>query len=141
VPAVLNPYLGFRDNARAAMEFYQSVFGGELRISTFAELGGGGQDPADGDKIMHAQLETESGLHLMGSDTPASMDYVPGDNYSVSLSGGPDADEELRRYWDGLSAGGTVLEPLTTAPWGDAFGMCIDKFGVRWLVNIGAAQA
>jgi len=75
----------------------------------------------------------------MAADTPNSMDFTPGDNHSLSLSGEDDA--ELRGYWDKLSAGGTVTAPLNQAPWGDTFGMCIDKFGVRWLVNISAAQS
>ena len=129
----LNPYLGFRDNASEAMDFYQSVFGGQLDKSTFAEFQAS-EDPAEKDKIMHAMLTTDSGFTLMAADTPASMPYNPGDNYSVSLSG--DSDEELRGYWEKLSDGGTVTVPLEKAPWGDSFGMCTDKFGVSWLVNI-----
>ena len=133
----LNPYLGFRDNAKAAMEFYQSVFGGELTLSTFGEFHAS-EDPAEQDKIMHGMLVTDNGLTLMGADTPNSMKYTPGDNYSVSLSG--EDESELRRYWEGISAGGTVTVPLEKAPWGDLFGMCADKFGVNWLVNVNSAQ-
>lgn len=133
----LNPYLNFRDNARQAMEFYQSVFGGELNMSTFGEYQMA-EDPAEQDKIMHAQLEAPNGLFLMGADTPNSMDYTPGGNISVSLSGEDHA--ELSGYWEKLSDGGTVIEPLALAPWGDSFGMCVDRFGVMWLVNIAGAQ-
>ena len=132
----LNPYLGFRDTAKEAMEFYQSVFGGELTLSTFGDFQAS-QDPAEQGKIIHGMLVTESGLTLMGADTPNTMGYMPGDNYSVSLSGEDEA--ELRRFWEGLSAEGTVTMPLERAPWGDIFGMCADKFGVSWLVNIAAA--
>ncbi len=132
----LNPYLGFRDNARAAMEFYHSVFGGELNLSTFAEFQAS-DDPAETDKIMHSTLETPGGLVLMASDTPNSMGYNPGDNYSISLSG--EDEGELRGYWDKLVGGGQVAMPLEKAPWGDVFGMCTDKFGVSWLVNIAGA--
>jgi PhnB protein len=134
----LNPYLSFRDTARPAMEFYQSVFGGKLTTATFAEFKAS-DDPAEQDKIMHAQLETDTGLTLMAADTPNSMDYTPGTNFSVSLSG--DDEAELRGYWDKLSAGGTVAMPLEVAPWGDTFGMCTDKFGVPWLVNIAATAS
>jgi len=133
----LNPYLGFRDNARQAMEFYQSVFGGELTLSTFGDLHAS-DDPAEADKIMHGQLETTSGYTLMGADTPNQMPYHPGDTYSVSLSG--DDEDELRGYWDKLVDGGTVTVPLEKAPWGDAFGMLTDRFGVAWLVNIAGEQ-
>ncbi len=134
----LNPYLSFRDTARTAMEFYRSVFGGELTTSTFGEFHAS-DDPAEQDKIMHAQLETDGGLTLMASDTPNSMEYRPGTNFSVSLSG--DDEAELRGYWDKLSADGTVTMPLEPAPWGDTFGMCTDKFGVQWLVNIAGKPA
>ncbi|MDQ0755140.1 VOC family protein [Arthrobacter sp. B3I4] len=134
----LNPYLGFRDNAKDAMTFYQSVFGGELNMSTFAEFNAS-DDPAEQDKIMHAMLTGEKGFVLMGADTPNSMDFTPGNNFSVSLSGADEA--ELRAYWDKLSDGGTVTMPLEKAPWGDTFGMCKDKFGVDWLVNIAPATA
>lgn len=131
--ARLNPYLNFRDNARQAMEFYRSVFGGELTLSTFADFQAS-EDPAEQNKIMHGMLETEDGLVLMGADTPNSMEYEPASGFSVSLSG--DDDPRLRSYWDALSADGTVTVPLERAPWGDTFGMCTDRFGVSWMVNI-----
>jgi PhnB protein len=134
----LNPYLSFRDTAREAMDFYKSVFGGELTTSTFAEFHAS-EDPAEQDKIMHSMLSTQDGLTLMASDTPNTLDYTPGTNFSVSLSGENDA--ELRGYWQQLSEGGTVTMPLNQAPWGDTFGMCVDKFGVSWLVNIAGPQS
>jgi PhnB protein len=137
MPTRLNPYLSFRDNARAAMDFYQSVLGGELTCSTFGEFHAS-EDPAEQDKIMHAQLETENGFTLMAADTPNSMDCTPGSNFSISLSG--DDAAQLRGYWDKLSADGTVTMPLNAAPWGDTFGMCVDKFGISWLVNIAGQQ-
>ncbi|WP_454049286.1 VOC family protein [Cellulomonas sp. Marseille-Q8402] len=140
MPARLNPYLGFRDTARQAMEFYRSVFGGELTVSTFGDFQAS-DDPAEVDKVMHSQLETPGGFVLMAADTPSSMPYTPGDNFSVSLSGGPDSDAELRGYWEKLAEDGKVVEPLATAPWGDAFGMVTDKFGTLWLVNIAGSAA
>lgn len=131
----LNPYISFKDTARDAMEFYKDVFGGELTVSTFGDFGGG--DPghqADPEGVMHALLETPSGFTIMASDTPPGMDYNPGSSISVSLSG-DDADE-LRGYWGKLSDGGTVAVPLEKQMWGDEFGMCVDKFGIGWMVNI-----
>jgi PhnB protein len=133
----LSPYLGFRAEARQAMEFYRSVFGGELTVSTFGEFRVGG--PQEKDLLMHAQLTTAGGMVLMASDTPPSVDYTPGSSISISLFG--DDEAELTGYWRQLSSGGTVLEPLATAPWGDGFGMCRDAFGVTWLVNIAGAGA
>lgn len=128
----LNPYLSFLDNARPAMEFYQSVLGGELTSNTFGEYG----DPAapEADLIMHSQLETPSGFTLMGADTPPGMAHNPGTNMSISLSG-DDADD-LRGWFAGLSEGGVVTVPLEKQMWGDEFGMCTDKFGIAWMVNI-----
>ena len=131
----LNPYLSFRDNAREAMEFYRGVLGGTLTISTFAE-GGMATDPADADKIMHAQLETDSGFSLMGSDAASGSPSQPMSGVQVSLSGDAAADAELSGYYDRLAEGGTVVEPLEQAPWGDKFGMVTDPYGVLWMVNI-----
>jgi PhnB protein len=132
--STLNPYLSFRDNAREALEFYQSVFGGELTLSTFGESPMSGDYPDEGDKILHGQLVTTSGFTLMGADTPSAMEHNPGNAYSVSISG--DEDAELRGYWGRLTDGATVTAELNTAPWGDTFGMLSDRFGVSWLVNI-----
>ena len=133
----LNPYISFNGNARQAMEFYEGVFGGTLRLNTFGEFGA--QDSADAEKIMHASLETTSGYTLMGADTPSGMEHNPGNNIAVSL-GGDDADE-LRGYWEKLSDAGTVSVPLEKQMWGDEFGMCVDKFGVGRMVNIAQPQA
>jgi PhnB protein len=135
--ARLNPYLHFKDNARQAMEFYRGVFGGTLTVNTFGEFGA--QDSPDAAKLMHAQLETDSGFTLMASDTPADMDRNPGDNISISLSG--DDAGTLRGYWEKLSDGGSVSVPLEKQMWGDEFGMCVDRFGVPWMVNISQPQA
>ncbi len=128
----LNPYISFNGNARAALEFYEEVFGGTLALNTFGEFGAG--DGPEADKIMHGQLDTASGYTLMGSDTPPGMEYSPGNTMTVSLSG--DDAGELRGYWDRLSAAGTVTMPLERQMWGDEFGMCVDQFGVPWMVNI-----
>lgn len=134
----LNPYLNFRDNAREAMEFYKSVFGGKLTLGTFKEFNAS-QDPSEDNKIMHAELETDNGITLMGADTPNSMEYRPGANGNISLSG--EDYPELKTCFEKLSNGGTVTMPLESAPWGDTFGMCTDKYGVSWLVNIAKQKA
>jgi PhnB protein len=129
----LNPYLRFREDAREAMTFYQSVFGGELTVSTFGELNPGAE-PSEQHKVMHAQLEAPDGLVLMASDTPEGMEYQPQAGISVSLSG--DDEPKLRGYWERLSEGGTVAVPFEKAPWGAVFGMCVDRFGTNWMVNV-----
>jgi PhnB protein len=134
VASRLNPYLSFDGDARAALAFYHDVFGGELATNTYGELG----DPeAPGaDKIMHGMLESPDGFTLMASDLPPDMEHNPGNNISVSLSGD---DAALRGYWERLSDGGVVAVPLERQMWGDEFGMCVDRFGITWMVNISAS--
>jgi PhnB protein len=134
----LNPYLSFQDNARQAMEFYQTVFGGKLTISTFKDFNAS-QNPSDDNKIMHAMLEVDNSITMMASDAPDCLEYQAGTNYSISLSG--DNEAELRGYFEKLSAGGNITMPLEKAMWGDIFGMLTDKFGVSWLVNIAGQTA
>lgn len=135
---ILNPYLSFNNTARAAMELYQSIFGGELAISTFGDMGMA-ENPADTDRVMHAMLTGDKGLVLMASDNATEAELVSGTDFSISLSG--DDDALLRGYWAKLTASGDVVVPLETAPWGDSFGMCKDAFGITWMVNITAAGA
>jgi PhnB protein len=132
--ALLNPYIGFRGTARDAMEFYKTVFGGELTLSTFGEFSMPGISEEDKDKVMHAQLTTPSGFTVMGSDAPSAMEVGTASNITISLSGGE--NEGLRDYWDRLADAGTVTLPLEKAPWGDSFGQLTDRFGVNWMVNI-----
>jgi PhnB protein len=132
----LNPYLNFRGQAREALEFYASVFGGDVVVSTFGQFG----EPPPGSQatdVMHGQLETLMGFTLMCADVPSSMELTPGDSVTISLSG--DDAEALRGYWERLSEGGSVLFPLERQMWGDEFGQCTDRFGMPWLVNISAA--
>jgi PhnB protein len=128
----LNPYLNFNGNTRQAMEFYTSVFGGNLTLTTYAELGA--TDPADADRIMHSQLETDAGYTIMAADLPRDMEFHPMAGCSVSISG-DDADA-LRGYWEKLSASGSATMPMQKQAWGDEFGMCVDQFGVSWMVDI-----
>src|SRR5690606_33143656 len=94
--SLLNPYLSFDGDARQALEFYKDVFGGELRLNTFGEVGHPGAENSD--KIMHGMLTTTEGFTLMGSDMPPGMEHKPGNNFAVSLSG--EDESTLRGYWD-----------------------------------------
>ncbi|MGX6607917.1 VOC family protein [Micromonosporaceae bacterium Da 78-11] len=132
----LNPYLNFDGNAREAMEFYRSVFGGELKVNTFGEFGA--PDPAIADKVMHAQLTGAQGYTLMASDTPPGMTHTPGTNITCSLSGDP--GEGLEDVWAKLADGGTVTLPFEKQMWGDVFGQLVDKFGTPWMVNVTQPQ-
>jgi PhnB protein len=136
--AVLNPYLSFDGQAAEAIGFYQSVLGGEVDTTSFAE-GGMGDAPEHADKIMHARLETPAGFVLMAADVPPGMTYDVGSNIAISISG---TDEGVLRGWfDGLSEGGTPGVPFEQAPWGDVFGMFTDRFGTPWMVNATAVES
>jgi PhnB protein len=138
VPSVLNPYISFRDNARQALEFYRDVFGGNLNVNTFGQYGDPNSPGAD--NVMHGQLDADNGFTLMAADTPPGMDFNEGaGNMTISLSG--DDEQELRGYWDKLSDGGTVTMPFEKQMWGDLFGMCTDKFGVPWMVDVVQPQS
>ena len=132
----LNPYLNLNGTARQALEFYQGVFGGELNVMTFGDMGAA--EGADAVKIMHGQLDSDAGYTIMAADVPSHMEFQAPAGFSVSLSGDDDA---LHGYWEKLSASGTVTMPLQKQVWGDEFGMCVDKFGISWLVNISQPQA
>ena len=123
--SLLNPYISFKDNARDAMEFYQSVFGGELTVNTFGEYG---EKYAEGaDLVMHSQLTTAGWLHADGGRHPGGHGVHPGSQITISLSGDGDDAEAIRGYWEALSDGATVTVPLEKQVWGDEFGQITDQ--------------
>lgn len=134
MPAV-NAYLSFSDKCEEAFEFYRSVFGGEFTaISRFGDMDCG--MPISDDeksKVMHVSLPIGNTI-LMGSDTPSAMGEVTTGN-SLSLAITPDSEEDARRIYDGLAAGGNAMMPLANAPWGALFGMLTDKYGFVWMIN------
>ncbi len=135
----LNPYINLNDGkAEEALEFYKSIFGGQLTISRYSDAPPNPAMPVtEGQKsmVMHGQLDADH-LTLMVGDADPMGGTKMGDNVSVSLSG--DDETTLRQYYDALCEGGQVVVPLAVAPWGDTFGMVDDKFGIHWLVNISA---
>ena len=139
MPVLLTPYLSFRAEAREAMEFYHSIFGGELTLGTFGDFHAA-ENPVEADKIMHGHL-VSGDLNLMGADTPNEMPFEAGTNFAVSLSGNAEDEERLREYWDRLVEDGEVTVDLETSPWGDTFGMVVDRYGVQWMVAIGRPNA
>jgi len=129
----MTPYLQFAGTARSALEFYHTVFAGELGMMTYAE--GMGTDDENNDLIMHGSLYIDNGVHLMAADAPPGM---PAELGTVSLSNSaPDEAEHktLEQWWEKLSEGAEIIEPLAPSPWGDTFGTLRDKFGVNWMVN------
>ncbi len=136
--AAVAPYLNFKGNCAEAFNFYKSVFGGEFEsFVRFKDMPMGDQPapPHVADMVMHVSLPMGKGTSLMGSDAPDGFGppVTMGNNFYVSVH--PENEEEARSIFSGLSAGGQVGMPLENAPWGALFGMCIDKFGINWMVN------
>ncbi len=134
--AQLSPYLTFQSETAEAMKFYQSIFGGELKMQTFGESGMPTSDE-DKDKIVHADLRGD--VAFMASDGGSQHEIHMGDNISMSISGAE--EDKLKGYFEKLSEGGKVTMPLAKQFWGDMFGMVTDKFGVHWMVNISAPKS
>lgn len=127
-------HLNFRGDARAALEFYQSVFGGHLAVVTYKDAGNV-EDESAADQVMWGQVLAENGFHVMAYDVPARMDYDHGANsFFVSLRG--ESVEEITGYWETLRADATVVVPLGPAGWAPAYGMLRDRFGVVWVLDV-----
>ena len=137
----MTPYLRFAGIAREAMEYYHSVFGGELSVMTFAE-GMHDGNPATADLVMHSSLYVGRGLHLMASDTPPEVNATGNGAISLSNDGADAGDaESMNLWWSRLAEASRLDLPLETAPWGDAFGQLTDRYGVVWMFNIAAQPA
>ncbi len=135
----INIYLNFNGNCREAFDFYKSVLGGEYSyISTFGDIptSEGMEIPeADKSRIMHVSLPISKETMLMGSDTiTSSGDAVFGNNFSVSIS--TDSKEQADRFFQALSEGGHIIQPMAEMFWGDYFGMFVDRFGINWMVSV-----
>lgn len=136
--SILNPYLHFDGEAREALTFYHSLFGGELSVMTYGDMGG---DMGDGDlapQVMHGQVSNPGGITLMASDGAPGETLIRGNASNLSLSG--DDEAELSGWFESLAEGGEVHVALEKQMWGDVFGQVQDRFGVIWLVNIAQPQ-
>jgi PhnB protein len=133
----INPYLNFNGNAEEAFNLYKSIFGGEFAmVQRYGDTPDADKVPADAkDKIMHISLPLGNGNVLMASDSLESMGFplVVGNNFSLSID--TESEEETTKIFNGLSAGGKVEMALGKTFWGAFFGMCVDKFGIRWMVS------
>ncbi|MEO3797440.1 VOC family protein [Nonomuraea sp. B10E15] len=127
-------HLNFRGEARAALEFYQSVFGGDLAVITYKDAGNV-RDPADADQVTWGQVLAGDGFHVMAYDVPAHMPWNQGENaFFLSLRG--ETTQEISAYWEKLSAGADIVQPLAPAQWSALYGMLRDRFGVVWVVDV-----
>lgn len=139
-------HLNFRGDARGALEFYRSVFGGQVASITFADAHnvqseGGLATTAEADQIMWGEVRADNGFHVMAYDVPSALSYDSGDKpVFVSVRGDADSAEEITGYWNGLSEGAKIEADLGPAPWGaPLYGMLRDQFGVVWVLDVQAA--
>ena len=132
-------HLNFRGNAREALGFYRSVFGGDQTIATYRDLGNV-EDPSEADHVVWGQVVSDAGFRIMAYDVPSSRPWHPGENaFFVSLRG--DSSAEITAHWATLSDGATVLQDLAPAAWSPLYGMLKDRFGVTWVLDVMAGHA
>jgi len=146
---ITTPHLNFRGNARTALEFYASVFGGTPTIATYGDFGMPEGVPG-ADKVVFGQVETEGGFRVMAYDIPGQADggtsgstrrengtTVTDQPFFVSVRG--ETLDEVESYWSKLSVGASVVEPLAASAWSPGFGMLTDAFGVTWILDVAAS--
>ena len=134
----LNVYLNFPGTTAEAFRFYETVFGTRIAmIQTFGEASFVPNVPESAKKkIMHVDLPITETAHLMGSDAVEGLSppLKEGNNFQISIVAKDKAEAD--RTFSALSTGGKVTMPLANAPWGAYFGMCVDRFGVQWMVSL-----
>ena len=127
-------HLNFRGDARAALEFYRSVFGGRIALVTYADAQRVA-DPAEAGQIMWGEVEAENGFHVMAYDVPGAQSYNPGDKPVFVSVRGRDT-EEITAFWKALTDGATIVQDLGPAGWSPLYGMLTDRFGVTWVLDV-----
>lgn len=143
-------HLNFSGDARSALTFYQSVFGGQVTIATYGDFGMPKEVPG-ADHVVFGQVETEGGFRVMAYDIPGQSSgsaEKPGttrreDGTTITdqpffLSVRGETLEEVEAYWNKLSLGASIVEPLAASAWSPGFGMLTDSFGVTWILDVAA---
>jgi PhnB protein len=132
-------HLNFRGDSRAALTFYQSVFGGEAMVLTYRDADAV-QDPAEADQVMWGQVAADSGFRIMAYDVPKRMAWNPGEiPFFVAVRG--DTADEIEGYWARLAEVAVIVQPLGPASWSQLYGMLRDRFGVTWVLDVATAAA
>jgi PhnB protein len=127
-------HINLRGKARQALAFYQSVFGGQMAMVTYAQVGNV-QDPSDAEHIMWGQVVSDNGFRVMAYDVPVGMPWNPGEiPFFVSVRG--EDVKEITGYWEKLRKGATIVQPLAPAGWATLYGMLKDPFGVTWVLDV-----
>lgn len=133
----INPYLNFKGNTEEAMRFYKKILGGEFTLVTrYGEIPGGDKMPEpDRQKINHITLTLPNGSVIMATDVLEFMDdrVTMGTNFFIIIH--TENEEETDRLFNALSENGKIEVPVNKTFWGAYFGMCVDRFGVQWMIN------
>ena len=127
-------HLNFRGDAREALKFYQSTFGGDIVIVTYKDAHSV-QDPSEADQVMWGQVAAPNGFRVMAYDVPSRMPWNSGENaFFVSVRG--DSAKEIATLWEKLSVDATIAQPLAPSAWTPLYGMLKDRFGVTWVLDV-----
>ncbi|QLY28677.1 VOC family protein [Nocardia huaxiensis] len=141
-------HLNFHGQARAALEFYRSVFGGHTTAITYADFGMPAESP-DATKVVFGQVTADNGFRIMAYDVPGPEapatspapttrrehgTTITTDRFFLSVRG--DTVEEVAARWERLAAGATIIEPYGPTQWAPAFGMLTDRFGITWILDV-----
>jgi PhnB protein len=135
----IHPYINLPGNTEEAFAFYGKVFGTEpFGKVLYRDMGGEamGLKGADLEKVAHMALPLNADHMLMGTDVIPATGQPPvsfGNSTYIMLDA--DSTEEAQRLFDGLVAGGTAEMPMSKTEWAESYGCCIDKYGIRWMVN------
>jgi PhnB protein len=130
-------HLNFRGNARAALTFYHSVFGGDHVLITYQDAHSV-QNPDEANQIIWGQVTSDEGFHVMAYDVPSATPWSCGENsFFVSLRS--DDRDQLTALWEKLSAGGDVKVPFGPSGFSPLYGMVTDSFGITWVVDLQAS--
>ncbi|MCL3820053.1 VOC family protein [Aeromicrobium wangtongii] len=135
----VSTHLNFRGEAKAALELYRSVFGGDLTVFTYADAHDV-QDPAEADQVKWGQVSSEDGFTVMAYDVPSSQPFARGEQ-SFFVSVRSDSAETIRTLWGRLAEGSTIVQDLTPAGWAPLYGMLTDRFGVTWVLDVAVAYS
>ena len=133
----IHSYLTFTGNCLEAMTFYADCIGGTLEVQKIGETALAEKMPAQMKEcILHARL-TKDTMVLMGTDMVPDKGIVKGNAISLMLTSNNEA--EIKNYFDKLSAGGEVIQPLEDTFSGSTMGDLTDKYGNHWLLNFNKA--
>ncbi|WP_432544808.1 VOC family protein [Kineococcus sp. SYSU DK002] len=146
-------HLNFRGQARAALEFYQSVFGGSLTIATYGDFGMP-KDVPGADHVVFGAVTADNGFRVMAYDVPGQAPApstgsepttrrengttVTTEPFFLSVRG--ETLQEVEGFWADLAVDATIIEPLAASAWSPGFGMLADRFGVTWILDVAASH-